>query len=306
VKPQPLCLLCTFRAAYDVAKRSTDKEDLQIKVILETARWLLTTETETVIPAALHTHVCRTAKKITGNPDPFSRLKKFSNDQAIKMFLTVEQRIRASRDAQEAFQLAVKMAICGNAIDFEVENYDFSLEEFDRQFMGCLEKDLATDDTVFLMQQLKRSRKVLYLMDNAGEIVFDKLFMNLIRRTYDCEIWAVVKEKPVMNDALIEDAEQISLTSVARVITTGNDHIGIELNSSSDEFLSHLKTCDLIIAKGQGYYETLTEVESVLKVPICYLLRAKCPVVAEDLGVPLDSGVARFGNLRSGVELKNK
>jgi len=263
--------------------------------MLETSRWLATTR-EDEIPAVLHTKVCTTAKMITGNPDPFSGLKRFSNEQALKMLPSLEKMIEESSDAKEAFQLAVKTAICGNAIDFEVENYDFSMERFDTQFLSCIEKDFAVDHTVLLMKQLERSKKIIYILDNAGEIVFDKLLINLIKRTYGCEVWAAVKEKPVVNDALLDDAERVGLTSVAQVITTGNDHIGVELDSSSETFLNHLTTSDLIIAKGQGCYETLTELESSLNVPVYYLLIAKCPVVAEDLAVPMGSSVVKFSN----------
>lgn len=297
MKPQPLCLLCTFRTAYDVAKRSTDKEDLQARVLLEMAKWLVANyQTETATPATFHTQVCRVARLVTGNPDPFSKLKKFSNDQALKMLSSLEARIRACRDAKEAFQLAVRMAICGNTIDFEVENYGFSLEKFDSQFLNCLKKDLAIDHTILLMQQLGRSGKVAYILDNAGEIVFDKILIELIKGTYGCEIWAAVKEGPVLNDALMEDAEQVGITSSVPTITTGNDHIGVELSTSSEAFLHHFRTSDLVIAKGQGCYETLTEIEPMLSIPICYLLIAKCPVVAQDLGVPLNSGIVKLVN----------
>jgi len=302
MKPRPLCLLCTFRTAYDLAKKSTDDEELQTKLMIETAEWLATAqEGKAVTPASLHTEVCRLAKAITRNPDPFHRLKRFSNDQALKMLPALKRRIDKSRDEKEAFQRTVKMAICGNAIDFEVVNYDYSLERFDEQFLGCLEKDLAIDHTALLMQQLERSRKVLYLLDNAGEIVFDKLLIGFIKKAYGCEIWAAVKENPILNDALMDDAEHVGLTLVVPVITTGNDHIGIDLGSSSDKFLDHFNGSDLILSKGQGCYETLTELGSEFDTPICYLLRAKCPVVAENLGVPLSSSIVKFVNPKSGL-----
>ncbi len=295
MKPRPLCLLCTFRTAYDLARRSTNDEELQTRVTIETIKWLSTVnELEAVTPAVLHTQVCRMAKRITGNQDPFLKLKRFSNHQALKMLPLLEREIESSHEAKEAFQLAVKMAICGNAIDFEVENYDFSLERFGDQFVSCLDKNLAIDDTGPLMQHLERSGKVLYLLDNAGEIVFDRLLIELTKKIYGCEIWAAVKDGPVVNDALMDNAEQVGLTSVVPVITTGNDHIGVDLRNSSDVFLGHLKGSDLILAKGQGSYETLTELETELRISVCYLLRAKCPVVAESLGVPLNSSVVRF------------
>ncbi|MFQ6095278.1 MAG: DUF89 domain-containing protein [Candidatus Bathyarchaeia archaeon] len=296
MKPKPLCLVCTFRTAHDIAEKSTDDENLQMKIILETATWLsgMSAKMENVTPAYLHTQVCRIARRITGNPDPFLRIKRSSNEQALRTLPLLEKMIRKTQDAKENFRLAVRIAICGNAVDFEVEDYAFSLDRFDAQLLSCVERDPAIDHTSILMQQLERAEKVLYLLDNAGEIVFDKILIDLIKRTYNCEVWAVVKEQPVLNDALIEDAEQVRLTSVVPVITTGNDHIGVDLDRCSETFLNHLRTSDLIIAKGQGCYETLTELRSSLRVPICYLLRAKCPIVADDLGVPLQSSVVKF------------
>ena len=125
---------------------------------------------------------------------------------------------------------------------------------------------------------------------------FDKLLINVIKKTYSCDVWAVVKGGPVINDALMEDAKEVKLTSTAHVISTGNDHIGVELETASEEFLGHLRASDIILAKGQGCYETLTEFESELKIPICYLLKAKCAIVAEDLGVPLNSSVVKIVN----------
>lgn len=297
MKSRVACLLCTFRTAYDIARKSTDDERLQERIILETAEWLTNLgSARQISPAALHTQVCRIARKISGNSDPFSSLKRQSNKAAIKVLPLLERRIEAERSLKEAFQLAVKIAICGNAVDFEVENYRFSLDEFDNQILSCVEKGLAIDHTSSLMKYLEEADKVLYLLDNAGEIIFDKLLINMIRQVYECEIWAVVKGSPVINDALMEDAEEVELTSSTHVISTGNDHIGVELETASEEFLMHLKTSDMVLAKGQGCYETLTEFESKLKIPICYLLKAKCPIVAEDLGVPLNSSVVKIVN----------
>jgi len=292
VKARPLCLPCTVRAAYDMASRATGDGELQARVILETVRWLADRGAgySEGPPSALHTEVCRIARRITGNPDPFSSLKSLSNERALEVLPLLEGEARGL-EKPEVFRLAVRAAICGNALDFEVEGYRFSLEDFRPHLLGCLGQGLAVDDTGELMSLLAGSRKVLYLLDNAGEIAFDRFLIQVARENYPCEVVAAVKEGPVLNDATMEDARQVGLDRVAPVITTGNDCIGLHLEGSSERFRAHLEAADLIIAKGQGYYESMSERRQAA--PVCYLLRAKCAPVAEDLGVPLGGNVAK-------------
>ena len=285
MKSQLLCIPCTVRTAYDIAVKATEDRDLQRRIVYETLRWLsrkqnITEET----PPRLHTYVQRLARKITGNDDPFRELKWKSNEIALKVMHVLDYRCQ-KRSFEDAFRLAVLGTICGNTIDFEVEGHRFSMSELENHLLRCLDGSLAIDDTFKLMDAISRSKRILYLLDNAGEIAFDKFLMQMIKEKYPVKIFAAVKSGPILNDATLEDAEQIGLEEIAEVITTGNDHIGINLDESSEEFLRCLREADLIIAKGQGYYESMTEVEHLLSKPIVYVLRAKCTLVAESLGV---------------------
>lgn len=294
MKGQLLCLPCTVRAAYDIAKKATNNEELQKEIVFETARFLA--ESPDVLegtPAALHTYVFRLAQVITGNRDPFRHLKKVSNEIAMRVIPALERECN-QRDFKEAFRLAALGTICGNTIDFEVEGHRFSLDDLESSLLTCLAGDLMVDDIPKLVDVLSKSREVLYLLDNAGEIVLDKFFIKLIAENYPVKVWAAVKSWPILNDATMEDARQVKLEEVAEVITTGNDHVGLKLDESSEEFLRHLHSADIIIAKGQGYYESITEVEHLLPKPIAYILRAKCTSVAETLGVPHHGNVVKI------------
>jgi len=293
MKGQTLCLPCTVRAAYDIATKATEDENLRRRVIAETMRWLAEkSDISETAPPFLHTYVFRLAKQITGNPDPFKPLKKVSNEIALRVIPLLEREYRR-REFKEAFSLAALGAICGNTIDFEVEGHQVSMENLESSLLNCLKGDLTLDDTAKLMDALSKSEKVLYLLDNAGEIVFDKFFIRVIVENYPVKVWAAVKDGPILNDATMEDARQVNLGEVAEVITTGNDHIGLKLDESSEEFLRHLREADLIIAKGQGYFESITEVEHLLSKPIVYILRAKCILVAETLGVPQNGNIVK-------------
>jgi uncharacterized protein with ATP-grasp and redox domains len=296
MKGELLCLPCTVRTALDIAMKATKDKDLQSKLVFETMKWLVENPgmmNET--PAEFHTHVQRMAKKITGNPDPFIELKKASNEIALHVVKVLEKKC-AKLGFTDAFRLAALGAICGNTIDFEVEGHQFSMDELESSLCACLDGTLAIDDTPKLAEALSRSKRVVYLLDNAGEIVFDTFFIKKITDNFPVKVYAVVKSGPILNDATLEDTKQVGLEEVAEIITTGADHIGMNIDESSDELLEHLHTADVIIAKGQGNYESLTEVEHVLPKPIVYVLRAKCSLVADTLSVPRNGNVVKIIN----------
>ena len=295
MKGHLLCLPCTVRAAYEIASKATENEKQKKKVLIETIKWLAENPDLTkATPTVLHTFVSRLSRKITGNPDPFKSLKEVSNKIALNVIPFLEQEYKRTEDFKEAFKLAALGAICGNTIDFEVEGHGVSVEDLEPSLFNCLKGDLAIDDTSTFMKFLSKSKKILYLLDNAGEIVFDKFFIKIITENFPVNVWAAVKDGPILNDATIEDAKQIRLEEVAEIITTGNDYIGLKLDESSKEFLKHLHEADLIIVKGQGYYESITEVEHTLPKPITYILQAKCVAVAEILGVPHHGNIVKI------------
>ncbi|MBS7614836.1 DUF89 family protein [Candidatus Bathyarchaeota archaeon] len=291
-----LCLPCTVRTAYDIAVKATSDKEVQSKLVYETIKWLA--DDPNVLndtPAAFHTYVQRLAKKITGNPDPFRELKKASNEIALRAVKVLEKEC-GRLGFKDSFRLAALGSICGNTIDFEVEEHRFSMNELEASLCACLKGDLAIDGMPNLIKALSKARKVVYLLDNAGEIVFDKFFIGRIIENFPVKVIAVVKEGPILNDATMEDAGQVGLREVAEVITTGNDHIGFDLEESSEELLTHIRTADLVIAKGQGNYESITEVENVFPKPIVYILRAKCSLVADKLGVPRNANIVKVIN----------
>lgn len=299
MKGHLLCVPCTVRAAYDIAVKATDNEDLRRTVLIETLKWLSRNDVAIkMTPAMLHTYVFRLVQKITGNKDPFAHLKRESNRIAMSLLPLLRSNIK-KQSFEESFKIAALGAICGNSIDFEVEGYQVSLEDLGRSLLECLKGDLILDDTLKLMDALSKSKTVLYLLDNAGEIVFDKIFMQVIIENYPVKVLAAVKSGPVLNDATMDDALQVGLNEVADVITTGSDSIGLNLSECSEEFLRYLNNSDIIIAKGQGYYESITEIEHIIQKPVAYILKAKCSVVAKSLNVHQGSNVIKLVNYPS-------
>jgi uncharacterized protein with ATP-grasp and redox domains len=294
-----LCIPCTVRTAYDIATRATNDEGQREKIVMNTIKWIVENpEILKISPTSLHTYVFRLSQKITGNPDPFNQIKKVSNEIAMKIVNRLEKNNK-EKSFEEKFKLAALGTICGNTIDFEVEGHQLNINDLQSSLIRCLSGSLDIDDTSEFMQILSDSSKVLYLMDNAGEIVFDKFFIKTIKKRYTLEIYAVVKESPILNDATLDDARQIKLEEVAQIITTGNNHIGLRLEEASKEFLEYLSTVDLIIAKGQGNYESIMEIEHLIRKPIVYILRAKCIKVAEMLRIKQNGNIVKFVSNKS-------
>ncbi|MCX8171263.1 MAG: ARMT1-like domain-containing protein [Candidatus Bathyarchaeota archaeon] len=296
MKSRLLCIPCTLRAAYDIATKATDDEEIHKRVIYETLNWLSNSgDLLNISPTSLHTQAFKLVQKITGNNDPFANLKRESNKIAMRLTLLLENEIE-KKPFYDAFRLAILGATCGNSIDFEVEDYQFSIEKLEKSLMECIRSGLVLDDTHKLMDIFSKSSSILYLLDNAGEIAFDKIFIKVITKTYPVKVFAAVKSGPIMNDATLYDALQVGLNEVAEVITTGSSSIGLNLDECSEEFMEYLKKADVIIAKGQGYYESLTEIEHILSKPIAYILRAKCSVVAKSLNVNRGANIVKVVN----------
>jgi hypothetical protein len=214
--------------------------------------------------------VYKIVREVTGVEDPFRGLKEESIKKALHLYPSLLQMVKRAEDPLET---AVRLAIAGNVMDFGA-NPDFCLEQ---DVQETIEQEPAINDFHLLVEKLKSARHVLYLGDNAGETVFDKLLI----QTMGKPVTYAVRERPIINDATKEDALASGLDEVAEIITSGCDAPGILLHHCSQRFLDYFQTADIIISKGQGNYETLSNE----KRPIVFLLKAKCPVIANDIGV---------------------
>ena len=217
-------------------------------------------------------------RTLIDDPDPYKEAKKDSNDTALEMYGDLE---RMAKDSSDPFITTLKLAIAGNIIDYAVHDSCDLPGTIER----VLSSDFALDHSGHLRDALKRAKKVLYIGDNAGEIVFDKLFISEVAHP---GLIFTVRGGPAINDATMEDAEYIGMTSVTRVISSGHDAPTTILAKSGDEFRRSYQEADLIIAKGQGNLEGLIGEDDSR---IFFLLMAKCDVIAEYLKVDRGSFV---------------
>jgi len=218
--------------------------------------------------------------KEIGDPDPYAQVKEKYNT----LLLQAESELRnAILQVENSFLAALRLAVAGNQIDFAGRReVSFILKEV----YHCMEQELVIDDSTGLLRELEKTRKLLYLGDNCGEIVLDKLFIEMIRKRYpNLTVLYGVRGRPVVNDVTLEDARMVGMERVARIIENGSGALGTVLNETSPEFQEIFKTADLVISKGQGNFESLSECRDQ---QIYYLLMIKCERVSRALKGPVN------------------
>ena len=179
----------------------------------------------------------------------------------------------------------------GNMMEFDIPGHNFTFGVLKKSLKEAA-KDLVVDDTGKIYEMAKNSSKILYLTDNAGEIVFDTLLVEQLKNM-GLTVIVAVKGGPVLNDATMEDAEISGMTKIAdKVITTGTDAVGLAPKEVSAEFMDVYKSVDMVFAKGMGYAETLTEYR--LEKPHALLFRTKCEPVANFFAAPRNKNIAKL------------
>ena len=223
-------------------------------------------------PPVMGQRIHRIMREMSGVSDPYRAVKDRLNRAALDFYPSLKARIKgAARPMEEA----VRLAIAGNLLDCGV-NSEMDKEHVQPVVEWAFHEQLIGDPNE-LAEAVLESKTTLFLADNAGEIVFDRLLIEMLPRE---KATIAVRGKPVLNDATLADAEQAGLTSQFEVIENGSDALGTILDDCSEAFQERFHAADLVIAKGQGNYETLSEAEK----NIFFLLKVKCPVIARDIG----------------------
>lgn len=272
-------------------QKATDDPRLQFKALSSLFSLLAEGFNSAAVPAYLGTKRDRLIREITGNQDPYAEKKRISNQKALEILPLAKNLVSQGTSAKARFRKACLCAMVGNIMEFDMLGYSFNFEDTGR-LIAQAEQDLAIDDIQEIFSIAKEAENVLYLTDNAGEIAFDTLLVQELEKL-GARVVVAVKEKPIFNDATLADAKTVGMHEVAsEVITLGTDTIGLILEEVSDEFLSCYNSADLVVAKGMGYAETLTELE--LTTPHALLLRTKCQPVANLFHVGKEKNVAKL------------
>jgi hypothetical protein len=230
-------------------------------------------------------------KELTGSDDPYRQSKKMSNAKAVKLFPYAKKLVEKGYTQQERFKKACLCAIVGNILEFDIPGHKFTFQSLTKSFRDAA-KDLVVDDVDKAYELAKKAKHVLFLADNAGEIVFDTLLVEQLKNM-GLKVTYVVKGGPVLNDATLEDVEPSGMGKLAdKVVTTGTDAVGLLPKEVSKEFLKVYEDAELVFAKGMGYAETLTELK--LTKPHFLMFRTKCNPVANYFCAARDKNIAKL------------
>ncbi len=275
------CVPCFLRQAIDCVRLTTDDAVIHESITKNVLR--LAAEMDmSQSPPAIGQQIHRLIRSLTSNDDPYRELKKRYNKMAMELYSTLSIKVRESANPLES---AIRLAIAGNIIDMGVKT---SLDESEIEDIihNSLDKHFDDGCVEDFRDEVEQAECILYLADNAGEIVFDRLLIELLPLH---KITVAVKGSPVINDATMEDAEFAGLTEMIQVIDNGSDAPGTILENCSPKFQELFERADLVISKGQGNYETLSDVSK----KIFFILKAKCPVIARHLSCDIGTMVLR-------------
>lgn len=284
------CIPCFYKQAREAARIAGAKETQQ-KQISDELTQIIEKYPMKECPPYMGRILYKLVTEVTGEKDPFKKIKIQSNKLALKLYPEFKKKINNSPDRLLA---AVMFAIIGNIIDYGAKH----TFDIDTEIKDLLRPDFDLHNThkkaIFDYSSFKKALakvdSVLYIADNAGEVVFDKVLIEEMNK----KVTYVIREKPIINDALKEDAMKCGIDKLARIISSGCDGPGVMLKYCNKEFLRLFNSAKMIVSKGQGNFEALNNVKSR---PIFFLFRVKCDVVGKHLGFEIGDIILK-SNLR--------
>jgi len=272
------CVPCLIRQAIEASRLVALEPCLQECFVRDVLRWASEMDLDGP-PPRLAQRIQRHLRELSRVEDPYRALKDQQNHLVLGLLPELQARLNAAPDP---LGLAVRLAIAGNVIDLGVK---VDLEESEvRQALEAALTETFVGDLEAFRQAVAEARSILYLADNAGEIALDRL---LIAQIGPDRVTLAVRGGPVLNDATRSDAQAVGLEGWVKLIDNGSDAPGTLLEDCSEAFCDQFRRADLILAKGQGNFETL----SLAKCNLFFLFKAKCAVIADHAGVPLGAQV---------------
>lgn len=283
------CLECVVRQALRAARIAGDDPEMHRQVVNAAAADIPRMNLNES-PAVLSLPLYRYAQELSGVADPYKQVKREQNAAMLALEPMLDALVAES---DTPLPTAVKLAAAGNIIDLGIlQSHEIDPHD---AIENAMRMPLAVDHTPCFLESLASCGDLLYLLDNAGEIVFDKVLIKQLQQ--HTRVTAVVKGDPIINDACIEDAEQVGLPAICEVMDNGGAFVGSPLSLVPESFLARMAGADIILGKGQGNYETVDDFDG----DVYLLLKAKCEVVARHMGVALGDAAFISTRVRNGL-----
>ena len=273
-----MCKLCLVKQAESTARISGANDELIAKICKEATSILDTAHPKTTTPE-LAAVIFEKIRAYTGVSDPYLEIKEKSLEGVLSIYPEIARKVDTSKDSLRA---ALVASAVGNVIDFGVPDLSFSPQSIVDEYESLT---FIIDDYEQLKDELSKAKKILFVADNAGEIVLDRLSLEWMKVNLEAEVVFAVRGGPVINDAILKDAMDSDIGELAEIVDTGSAIPGALLKLASKKFIRVYDESDLVISKGQGNFEVL---EGEAK-NIFFILKAKCDVVARHLSVDCGS-----------------
>lgn len=247
------CIYCTINKADSLFSKYETNENKKLNFMKNVFKIISLSEKNDTSPY-LNAKIMRILNQELNLGDIYYEIKKKYN----KLLMSMEEDIlKYINSSDEKLCTALKYAMIGNFIDFGAMD-EVDINKLKKLIQNAYKETINNDEYNNFLKDLENSKTMVYLVDNSGEIVFDKIFISVIKEMYpEITIDVVVRGKPVHNDATIVDAEEVGLTKIVNVIDNGTDIPGTQLNEINVDVKQKIDSADLIISKGQGNFETL-------------------------------------------------
>ncbi|WP_319482774.1 ARMT1-like domain-containing protein [uncultured Draconibacterium sp.] len=265
------CLICQVKALQKRMDKYEIAEEKRNKIVSQAISSIAGIDLNKSFSPEITSNILRELAKESDIKDPYETEKDESNLALLARYNEFKTKVEKSGNK---FDTALRYAIAGNIIDFGPTHHF----DVDGTIQKVFQTQFAIDDSEALEAEIKKAKTILYLGDNCGEIVMDKLFLETIDHP---NVIFAVRDQPILNDATLKEAQEVGLHKVATLITNGDNTPSTLLHRVSKEFLEIYRSADLIISKGMGNFEGLMDENDPR---LFYLLMIKCPVIGQKVG----------------------
>ena len=275
------CYICLLERAIRIAEILTNDKEKVLEVAKEVSRMLVEKFNFNAVPAYLGTVREKIVSKVLGIDDPYHHIKSESNRLAERVAEKIFSKIDLSDLSYENFHKIIVLAAAANAMEWFIRGHDFTLDVFANTLAEAY-NNIAIDDSRKLYDTIKKSKTLLYVLDNAGEAIIDRYVVSYLKNFVD-KLYVGARSSPILNDITVDEARKVGFDDVCDGIIPVGDFVGVILDFVTPQFKRVLAEADMVILKGMGAFESITEYR--LEKPTFILLKAKCITVARSLGV---------------------
>ncbi len=267
-----------------------EDESVKYKVIREVCRLFSEKFSDSTSTTRIAYERNKIIERITKNMDPMKEIKEKSLKASLEVYPKLRDYTENIKNEKERFKATLKIALAGNILEFGARDHSVNLNDLKDEIFSVVNGRLAIDDSDEIYRRAKKSGEILYVTDNAGELVFDRIFIDELKKY--AKISVAPLSRPVQDDASVGDLKIAGISGCE--IIPRSDCIGVWFERCTPEFLEKWDNADLIIAKGMACYETLTDYKEKTKGKVGLLMKVKCMPVSRHINAPLGSAVVKL------------